>query len=94
MSDTLLYILLGVLVLFVVLADILRPGPTPADADSLTSADSKCQALRIRQERARQGMKRAGIKSLLEGRPAWQTINPMAAAKPVAKVVQMKRRPR
>lgn len=92
--DTFLYILLGALVVLAVIHDIRHPDPTPPDAESLTSADERCQALRIKQERARQWMRKHGIKSLLDGRKGWATLNPMAAAEPPAKVVQLKRRPR
>lgn len=92
--DTLIYILLGALVVLAVIHDIRNPSPTPPDAESLTSADEKCQALRLRQAKARQWMRRNGIKSLLDGRKGWTTLNPMAAAEPPAKVVQLKRKPR
>jgi hypothetical protein len=72
--------------------DVRHPHPTPPDCDSLTSNDDRCKALRIRQEKAAQFMRKNGIKSLLAGRAAWRRINPMHTPEPVSRVVQMKRR--
>jgi hypothetical protein len=55
-----------------------------------TTSDPRCLAVLAKLARARDRMKRLGIKSLLEGRPAWQRMNPMGQAEQ-AKVIDFKR---
>lgn len=87
-------IALGIVAFLVLLYDaIVRPDDrTPPDCDSLTSNDAKCEAVRLKQAAARARMKKLGIRSLLDGRPAWQRINPMHSPQPESKVIRMKRR--
>jgi hypothetical protein len=56
-----------------------------------TTSDPRCLATLAKLARARDRMKRLGIKSLLDGRRAWTKINPMHD-EPPAKVIEMRRR--
>ncbi len=84
------------LVAVIVIVDYLRDEnkPTTGDPADLTTSDPRCLRLRQRQEAARQRMKREGIKSLLDGKRAWQTIKPMSDPEPSAQVIQMGKRNR
>lgn len=68
----------GIVVFVIVLRDAIGRGdePTPPDLDRLTD-EKRLAVLRERQEAARDRMKALGIKSLFDGRPTWQRINPM-----------------
>lgn len=53
--------------------------------------DPRCLRTFTRQRQARQNMKRKGIKSLLDGRPAWSKVVTMGDTPEPAKVVPMRR---
>jgi hypothetical protein len=60
------------------------------DLDSCSDAERK-ERLEKRQQAAAARMKREGIKSLLDGRPAWQRIVVMSEAPKPAKVIPMRK---
>lgn len=64
--------------------------PTPPDLDRTTD-EERFKRLRERQKAARQQMKAQGIKSLLDGRPAWRKVVVMGEV-PKAKVVPIRRK--
>ena len=53
--------------------------------------DERATRLALKRQAAVAKMKRHGIKSLLDGRPAWQRINPMGEKAAPEKVVRMRR---
>jgi hypothetical protein len=85
------YVLIGLVVVVAILVsrDALNREPTSPDRDSFTSNDERCQALRIRQAEARARMKKLGHQSLLDGKPAWQRINPMHTPESPNRVVTL-----
>lgn len=98
MTDIPVYVILGIVAIILVLRDVANPNPTPPDVDRMSDSE-RAAALRVKQEAARARMKQLGIKSLFDGRPAWQRINPMGRAEvPLqqqdARVLTMKRRAR
>jgi hypothetical protein len=60
------------------------------DLDTCPETERK-ERLEARQKAAIARMKREGIKSLLDGRPAWQRINPMGDKPEPARVIKMRR---
>ncbi len=57
-----------------------------------TSSDPRCLAVRMKLARARDRMKKLGIKTLLEGHKGWATVNPMKTPEPAATVIPMRKR--
>jgi hypothetical protein len=94
LSDLSAYVigLLGVVALIAVFRDAINR-PSPGDADAFTRTDDRCIRTRLRQEDARRRMKRLGHQSLLEGKPAWQRINPMAVHDEPKKILTLRRKP-
>lgn len=72
-------------------ADMIR-ADSWAPEDEFTSKDARCRVVAEKLDKARARMKRDGIKTLLEGRKAWQTIKPMHDEEPPARVVPFNRR--
>lgn len=91
MTDLLPYLLAFVIFLVIVFRDALNR-PSPGDADQFTRNDERCQVVRVKQHVAVQRMKRLGHKSLLDGRPAWRTVNPMGVRAEPSKVVPLRRK--
>lgn len=64
----------------------------PDVAPPCTLRDERALRIAIKRDAAVQKMRRHGIKTLLEGRKAWQTIKPMHDEEPPARVVSINRK--
>lgn len=59
-------------------------------SDANTMDDPRVQRTFLKLREARAGMKRRGTKLLIEGRPGWQRINPMADTPAPRRVISIK----
>lgn len=89
--STWLLVGIGIYAFLAVLRDALSR-PKHRDPNYLTASDPRCEALRIKQEKAAQFMRRNGIKTLLEGKPGWRRLVDMGEAPKADKVTHLRGR--
>lgn len=70
----------------------MKPKHLMADLGEPTVENERCIALRLKLEKARQRMKKLGIRSLLDGHKGWRKVVVMAEPPKAAKVVPIRRK--